>query len=297
MKRPAPALLYGAIAAMILFWSANFVIGKLALREFPPALLAGLRTTFAAGIVLPMYVWRRRTPKLFLKTGQQPPAMRTFLLLAFTGVAANQLCFVLGLRRTSVAHSSLLVGMTPILVLLMAAARRMEKLTFRKLAGMLIALSGVAVLNAVPSKGANASLSGDVLTLCGASCFSMFTIASKRVISCVDSVTMTTATYVIAAVMIAPLTVWQSLPFDYGAVSVTGWASLLFMAAFPSIACYLIFNWVLTFIPASRLSAFSYLQPLFATLMAVPVLGERITLSLAAGGALVLLGVALTERK
>jgi drug/metabolite transporter (DMT)-like permease len=68
------------------------------------------------------------------------------------------------------------------------------------------------------------------------------------------------------------------------------------MAAFPSVACYLIFYWALTQIPASRVASFSYLQPLTATVAAVPLLGEPVTLWLAGGGALVLLGVYLTER-
>lgn len=297
MKKPAPALLYGAIAAMVLFWSANFIVGKLALRDFPAALLAGLRTSFAAAIVIPMYLWRRKNPLQAPVQSGNRPGLAIFLLLGFTGVAANQAFFVLGLSRTSVAHSALLIGLTPVMVLLMAAANRMEKLTAAKLAGMALALAGVAVLNATPSKAANASLLGDVLTLCGASCFAVFTIASKRVTCCVDGITVTAASYVGGAIMMAPLTVWQSLPFNYGAVSATGWASLLYMAVFPSVVCYLIFYWVLMFIPASRVSAFSYAQPLIATLLAVPVLGESVTLPVAAGGALVLTGVALTERR
>jgi drug/metabolite transporter (DMT)-like permease len=297
LKRPAPALLYGAIAAMVLFWSANFVVGKLALREFPAGLLAGLRTTFAAAIAFPIYLWRRSNPKPFSGKSRRRPAVGSFLLLGLTGVAANQAFFVLGLSRTSVAHSALLIGLTPVMVLLLAAAGRMEKLTAAKLAGMAIALGGVAVLNASPSKTANASLAGDILTLSGAACFAIFTIISKRVTCGVDGITVTAAAYGSGAIMMAPVTLWHSLPFDYASVTITGWASVLYMAAFPSVVCYLIFYWVLMYIPASRVSAFSYAQPLIATLMAVPVLGESVTLAVAGGGALVLLGVALTERR
>ena len=51
------------------------------------------------------------------------------------GVSLNQFLFVLGLSRTSVAHASIFANMSPILVLLLAGASGLERLTPRKLAG------------------------------------------------------------------------------------------------------------------------------------------------------------------
>jgi drug/metabolite transporter (DMT)-like permease len=68
------------------------------------------------------------------------------------------------------------------------------------------------------------------------------------------------------------------------------------MAIFPSVVSYLIFCYALTKMPASRVSAFSYLQPVLATILAVPMLGESVNGSLAGGGALVLIGVYVAER-
>jgi drug/metabolite transporter (DMT)-like permease len=68
------------------------------------------------------------------------------------------------------------------------------------------------------------------------------------------------------------------------------------MAMFSSVLAYLIYNYALTYMPASRASAASYLQPLGATLLAVVLLGESVTTALAIGGMLVLTGVFVTER-
>jgi drug/metabolite transporter (DMT)-like permease len=105
-----------------------------------------------------------------------------------------------------------------------------------------------------------------------------------------------TVAYLGGAAAMAPLTLSLAAGFPFGTVTARGWASLLYMALFPSMVCYLIYYYALTHIPASRLSAFSYLQPLLATLLALALLGERISGGLAAGGALVLAGVYLTER-
>ncbi len=294
-RRHSDTLLYGAIGVMVLFWSLNYIVGKFALRDFPAALLAGLRVTLAAVIILPVYAWRRLRP-VALASSEPRPGAGLFILLGLAGVALNQLFFTAGLNRTSVAHTSILIGITPVLVLLIAAARRLEKLTAVKIAGMAIALGGVAVLNASPAKGAHATLAGDVLVFMGAFCFAVFTVAGKRATCCYDSITVTAAAYLCGAAFLAPVTVWQSLRFDYSAVTAAGWAGLVYMAALPSVLCYLIYYWALIYIPASRVSSFSYLQPLIATLLAVPLLGESITQWVALGGMLVLGGVFVTER-
>jgi drug/metabolite transporter (DMT)-like permease len=58
----------------------------------------------------------------------------------------------------------------------------------------------------------------------------------------------------------------------------------------------LIYYYALTHIPASRVSAFSYLQPLLATVLAIPFLGETPSASMVTGGCLVLAGVFVAER-
>jgi drug/metabolite transporter (DMT)-like permease len=79
-------------------------------------------------------------------------------------------------------------------------------------------------------------------------------------------------------------------------VSWTAWVSLAYMAFIPSVLCYLIYYYALARIPASKLAAFTYLQPLLAMLMAIPALGEHPTQALMAGAALVLTGVFVAER-
>src|SRR5689334_16156642 len=105
---------------MVMFWSANYIIAKVALREFPPLLLSGIRVSIAGLIMLPIY-WSRpyRSVKGTFEAGR-------LVVLGFFGVALNQLFFVLGLGRTTVAHASIIVSIGPVLVLLIAAAIRQE---------------------------------------------------------------------------------------------------------------------------------------------------------------------------
>jgi len=187
--------------------------------------------------------------------------------------------------------------MTPIYVLMIAAAIKQEQITFRKAAGMAIALGGVGILNAIPggAKG-EATLFGDFLTFLGAVAFALFTVFGKNVTGRHSTITVNTFSYVGGALALAPITLWQARGFAFTGVSMTAWISLAYMAIFPSVICYLIYYRALAFIPASRVSALSYLQPVLATIMAVIALGERVTLPLVAGGAVIFSGVYLTER-
>jgi drug/metabolite transporter (DMT)-like permease len=283
-------VLYLLISAMVFFWSANYIVGKIALREFPPLLLVGLRICLAGLFILPAYVLQKDHPK---------SGIPMLLYLGVFGVTLNQFFFIIGLSRTSVVHSSLIIAMTPIFVLVIAAIIKQEQITIRKAAGMLIAVIGVGILNALPrttAPGANPTLIGDLCVFLAGATFAMFTVLSKKVSLRHSSITVNTFAYAGGALAMAPVVIWQGHSFSYRLVSLVGWSSLVYMALFPSVICYLIYYYALGHISASRVAAFSYLQPVIATLLAAVTLGERVTLPLVAGGAVIFSGVYLTER-
>jgi drug/metabolite transporter (DMT)-like permease len=286
-------VLYALISAMVLLWSANFIIGKVALREFPPLLLGALRIGLAGIFLAPAY-WR----KTRATGGIWPPA--DLMLLAFLAACnvGNQLLFLFGLHRTSVAHSALILGLGPIFVLLIAAATGLEQITMRKTAGMILALGGVAALAYQASGNAptEATIAGDTITAAACVLFSLFAVFGKKAAERHSTVAVNGFAYLSGAVLLAPILLWQARGFSFGQVSAAGWTSLVYMALFPSVVCYLIYYHALTHISASRVSAFIYLEPVIATLMGVAFLGERISTSLVAGGTVIFTGVFLTER-
>jgi drug/metabolite transporter (DMT)-like permease len=290
--------LYGLILLMVFCWSANYIVGKVALREFPPLLLSGLRVTLAGLVMLPVYYWEGRGRL------RDRPARSDLPLLAalgILGVALNQLFFVVGLGRTTVAHSSIIISVGPVIVLLVAAALRMEKITPRKVAGMCIAIAGVAVLKLFQAEtdagAARPTWSGDLFILLSSLAFALFTVFGKRVTLQHTSITMNTWAYVGGAVALAPMTLWQAARFPFAVISARAWACLVYMAMFPSVLAYLIYYYALTHITASRVASFSYLQPLLATLMAVTLLDERLTAPVVISGLMIFAGVYITERR
>src|SRR3954447_6742472 len=110
---------YILIVLMVAMWSANAVFGKLAMREIPALLVASLRMLISGLLMIPVYVgYTRRTGE----RGWTRDDVPLLLGLGVLGIGLNQVLFVTGLSRTSVAHAALMIGLTPMLVLLLATA-------------------------------------------------------------------------------------------------------------------------------------------------------------------------------
>ena len=277
---------------MVLIWSANFIIAKVALRHFPPFTLAVFRTTLATAFVVLFFLpVARRQPRF------HPSDWRKFIELGIYGVVFNQTFFVLGLSHTSVAHSSLIISLSPVLVLIIARLRGLEEFTATSVLGLVMSFVGVVILSSERGVSLRSpTLLGDLLTLSGAAAFAYYTVAGKEVADRYSSLAMNTYCYLVAAALILPFTLWQGIRLDWGAVGTSGWLSLLYMALFSSAAAYLIYYWALRQISATRAATLSYLQPVLATLLGVLFLAEHLAPRLLVGGAIVLVGVYLAER-
>jgi drug/metabolite transporter (DMT)-like permease len=208
VKGSSHTLLYLLILVMVLLWSANYIVVKVALRDFPPLLLCGLRVSIAGLFMIPAYLWQGGTDAW----GKRD--LPVLLYLGLFGMTLNQLFFLVGLSRTSVVHSVLIIAMTPIFVLLIATLMKQERITAPKAAGMLIALTGVAILHALPSvntaPAARPSLLGDLFIFGAALTFSWFTVMGKSITLRHSGITVTTFGYVGGALALAPMTIYQS---------------------------------------------------------------------------------------
>jgi len=286
-------LLYALLSLMIVGWAGNYIAGKIALHSFPPVLLYGLRISMAGLLMIPVYIWQRRRSKPTWTLRDLP----LMVVIGVFGVSLNQFLFVLGLSRTSVAHSSIFGNMSPMLVLLLAGASGLERLTPLKLTGVVVSLTGVVLLRALDSQPhGEATFLGDFLTFCGSLAFAIFTVVGKPTAKQHGSVTVNTVAYVGGAALMSPVTLWQAAQVPLASIPWSAWAAVFYMALVPSVVCYLIYYYALGRMEASQLSAFNYLLPPLATLLGVWTLGEHITLWTVLAAAIIFSGIYLVER-
>jgi drug/metabolite transporter (DMT)-like permease len=289
--RPPAIVLALSLAAMLAMWSFNYVAGKVALRYFDPLTLAAWRIEIAALTLLPIYFFRR---------GRAPLAARDLWTLSYLGLflCANQVFFTVGLAYTTSGHSSMILAIGPVLVLLLARATGIERLTSAKIVGMALAFTGAVILAAENGFDLRRSptLSGDLLTLLGTTCFTFYVVYSKKVTKKYDSIAMNAMNFFAGAVVMMPVAAVRAIHFDWHSVSWQGWAGLVYMAVISSVVAYTLFYWALRYMEASRVAAVNYFQPVGAILVAAMFLGEVPTGHLVLGGVLILLGVYLAER-
>ena len=291
-SRPSPARLYALILFMVLSWALNFVIGKVALREIPAMVLPGMRIGLAALCLVPVYLWdARRGPRQRWTWADAPQ----LAIVSVCGITFNQFFFIAGLSRTSVGHSAVIIALTPMLVLALAAVAGQERITPAKVAGMTIALAGVGALQVSKSSAAAATPLGDLYAFVGTLAFSLYVVAGKALSTRYGSIAVNTFAYWVGALTLGPLAWFERSSFRLSYLSAAAWWSLAYMAVFPSVIAYLIYYHALAYMPASRVSMFTYAQPILATLLGFALLGEPVTPSLVTGGALVLAGVWVAE--
>jgi drug/metabolite transporter (DMT)-like permease len=279
------------LALVLLFWSVNYIVGKFTLSHMDALTLAVLRAELVAAILLAIYFGQRQ------RTSLRARDIWTFTYLGFFGYVINQGCFIVGLGSTTSNHSAVLIACSPIIILLLASAMRLEQLTVAKILGMALCFVGVVLLETEHGSPMHSPLLvGDLITLAGVLGFSVYAVLGKRVARAYDTVSMNTFNAVAAAILLMPVAVRQGIRLDWTGVGWVGWVGLLYMASLSAVAGYLLFYWALRHMDASRVVVVNYFQPVVVVLLSIPLLGERPTLRLLASAALVIMGVYWAER-
>jgi len=300
-RAPGRTVLAASIGLVIIIWAINFIAAKIGLRSLPAMALASFRVVLAGAVMLPFYLWCSRLPA-FAEAAQSRRHQFTlrdiwiFLYMGFFGVTINQVCFTVGLRFTSVSHAAVIVGMGPIYTLIFAVLFKLERVTRRKAMGMAIAVIGIAVLASENGVSAHSpSVLGDAITMTGSIGFAMYVVLGKRLAGRYDPLTMTAFSHYAGALMVLPVAIYRAVTLGsaehWRAIAWTGWAALLYMAIFSSAVAYLFYFWLLRYLEASQLSAFTYLLPVVATILGILWLGEKGSWDQVLGGVLALGGV------
>jgi drug/metabolite transporter (DMT)-like permease len=283
-----------ALMLLVTFcWASNIIAGKDALTGFGALALAQLRVLGAAIIYVILFLVSGRIRRLRLTRRKC-----IFLVaMAANGIALNQLTFIGGMARTTVAQTSLIVALGPVMVLAIAVVMGLEPLTVWKLVGMIIAFAGVGIFTLDTAGHASSHWLGDLIMLTSTLVFAIFTILLKEVANQFDGLTLNTLIYALGAIILLPFCARSVLVTHWAGLTPQAWAGLAFMIVFGSVISYLLFAYVMTELAASRAAAFNYLQPVIASGLGVWLLSEKLPFTVLIGGGLVLAGVYLTEHE
>ena len=290
--------LYCLVCLMVLCWSGNYIVAKIVFREIPAMIVMCLRTMVAGVLMIPVY-WNQTRRTRVVWTRRQ---FALVFALGLIGITGNQFFWTLGVSRTTVLHSSMIMATTPLFVLLLAGLMRLEQITPLKITGMLMALCGVALLQfgrtvaQGSAPGRSPTFTGDFLMLLCALLLACMTVVGKRYRPQAGGIAVSTVGYVGGALLLVPVLWLNARNFPFSRVSTAAWVGVFYMGAFSSVTGYLIYYYALARLPASKMATFQYLQPVFASLMAVALLGEHLSAPAMLAGVIIFAGVVVAER-
>jgi drug/metabolite transporter (DMT)-like permease len=281
------------LLACCLFWGFQQILIKVTVGEIPPLWQASMRFV---GATFLLWLWcvLRGIP-LFAQDGTLGAGIVAGLLFfgEFTGI-------YLGLRDTSVSRLTVFLYSSPFVVaLLLPRFVPAEKLRAVQWAGLAIAFVAVAMAF---SEGFFAPHSehqwrGDLLGLGAGVMWGLTTLVIRTTKLATASAEKTLFYQVAVTAVAAPLlslALGEAWSFSY---STQAWGSLAVQTLIGAFASYLTWMWMLRHYPATRMSSFTFLTPVFALSLGVALLGEPLTLRIVLALVGVAMGIVLVNRR
>lgn len=273
---------------MALLFTSNYIVSKVGMREFAPLSFAWLRVAGAAAVL--WVIARGET--------LPPEANRRVALFAVLGVVLNQTLFLSGLAFTTVQTASILITSIPVFALAAAIAMGRERATAPRVAGIALACAGA--LLAVGGEGwtgTRQSLIGALLILINCLSYALYLVLSKPDMAHLSARAVVARMFAVGMLLMLPIAAVPLWREDWAAVPLRGWVALAIVIAGPTVLAYLMQAWALRHAEASSVAAYTYVQPVVASVLAVIFFGERIRPIVLLAAVMIFAGVWLAGRR
>jgi drug/metabolite transporter (DMT)-like permease len=265
-----------AVAATII-WSGNFIIARAVNKEIAPVALSFYRWGTATVLLLP-FAWKHIKPSLRFIIEHKA----YFFWTSLTGISLfNTFVYVAG--HSSTAINMALIGTTssPIMSVIMAHFFLKEHIQLRRIIGMLLCICGILFLL---SKGSFYNLmhlhftAGDVWILMAAFSFACYNIFVRKRPQQMQPVGFLFCVFAIGTLLLLPAFIIESFYTEPTVWNFTIAGSILYLGLGTSVISFLFWNRSIKELGAGRTALFGNLIPIFSSLEAVVLLGEKITI-------------------
>jgi drug/metabolite transporter (DMT)-like permease len=218
---------------------------------------------------------------------------------AFFGVAFNMLTFFKGLSLTSPISAAVIMVSTPMIVLTLSAIIMKERMQKRMVFGIILGLIGTAFLilyGKSIGSATNAGL-GNFLVLVNAISYGFYLIIVKKLMDKYNAFTFVKWIYLFGFIMV--------LPFGWSQFQTVNWAlvpmdicwKIGFVVVFSTFLTYLLNLLSMKELKPTTVAVFIYLQPVFATIFAISLGKDELSLVKIGSAVLIFVGVYLVTQK
>jgi drug/metabolite transporter (DMT)-like permease len=274
-----------------LIWGLAFVAIRRADFELSPINLALLRWLLASAGFLAVSPFLLK-PKVKFERRD----LLRLLVISLLNVPAYHLALNFGETTVSSGLAGFLVAMGPVLIAVFSAVLLKEKLGRKLALALAIGVAGTIIMF-VPDLSliSAGSILGPMEVLVAAFSFALFSVLSKPLVTKYGSASVTIWAALAGTLMLLPL-----LSPNFGAetisLSLEGWISVLFLSLLSTVAGYLMFYALVSRSALSKVGIQMYLIPVVSVIGGILLLQEGLNTYTIAGGAVLLLSVAIATR-
>ena len=288
------------MALLIFFWGSSFVIVKIALREgLTPISIATFRFLIAGGLFLMALLIRKNTEpnyRLLVRKKDTP----TLLFLALTGTTLFFTAQYTGIQMAGAAIAAIFVCLlAPIFIAALSANIFKEYLMKKQIFGIALAAAGAFIVitgGTLSVSNSREFLFGSLILLATPVLWATYSLLGKKIIEKYDPFLVVAYVTMLGGLCLIPFAWAENSLHHIFTMSPYSWLAVLFLSLTCSLVGYYIWFYVLKQVGAAVTSSFLFAEPLVTVLFAVTFVGEKLTLTILAGGLLIFMGVYLVTR-
>ena len=283
--RQGPLLL----AVTMLCWAGSIVVGRAAAPLVPPVQFTLLRWIVGLLIVTPL-AWphlRADLPALWVRRW-------VVFTLSLLGTCVYNILAYRGLHDTSAVNGLLMQSVMPLMVLLVGLPFG-QRTTLRQGVAILVSLAGVLLITAQGSWAVLRELRfnpGDVILFAAVTSYAVYSLVLRQK-PAVHAMSLLVVMFALGLVMLVPLAAWEWQSGARVVSSVPAFAAILYAGVFASFVATLCYNRGIELVGAARGGQYMHLIPVFGTVLAVGLLGERLHAYHGWGVAVIALGLGI----
>ncbi len=281
-----------AILALIsanIIWGASFPIYKWALKDIPPFTFVFLRFFLGALVVLPFTIHD-------LKIARED--IGKVIACSFLGITLAISFLFLGLNVSPSINAPIIFSSGPILLILFAIFYLKEKAKKKKIIGTFIGLIGVLIIVIRPllEHGFNLAIVGNFFFILACISDNLSVLILLKIMKKYSPLTIVFWTFVIGVIPLVPLVIFEQLQHStLNGLNSQGIIGIAYGFLLSSALGHFLFAYGAKYIQTQEIGIFSYVDPLATVLIAIPLLGEKITIYYLLGSLFVFIGIFIAE--
>ena len=290
---------YSGLVFTMFIWGLAWPVGRLLATNLPPVSIAAIRYAIVIPVLFAILWFREGSFKI------DRSWIPTLVVMGILNTTLYQIFFLYGVKYAAASDDSLVIGIGPVLIAIVASFVLKERLTGTKILGFVSGLAGIITISILsPNTQVLNRPLGVTLVFGGATAYALYTVILRRFIAAnrannngsqQSSLSILSWISLFGWFFLIPFSLLEA-PWTYN-WDPGSWLGILYLAILSTVIGYFLYIEGVSKIGAGRSGIFGNLVPVFGVLTSFLLLGENLSPWTAVSFLLILAGVLLVNRR